>query len=189
MTQNEFQAQMARLQSEWPKAFGPEKTKALWDHIKDLPAQWFEKFTTRTLIYGTGAPKLPEIIELANIEKKSRADLSFIPKDIQLAPGSIFSKDEVRELFRIVKAAATKEINLDQAKQYAKMTARLIAEKLHAKGECTKCGGTGELWAHKENSLPYIFKCDCKSGHARSEKWPTWSDYLTRQGFTLERQT
>jgi hypothetical protein len=71
MTPQEFDREILRLDNQWPKAYGPERKKALWPIFKNFSAVAFGDGVTECLLHYRQAPLMKEL-EAAVVDAEKR---------------------------------------------------------------------------------------------------------------------
>src|ERR1700758_3924559 len=99
MTKPEFEVQMNRLTQNWPNNFNAERTKLIWTAVHQHSIFWFEKLVTDMIANNRQAPLPTEFIEASS--KRDRT--VYIGSNFNNQPHprdrSVFSIDEITEIF------------------------------------------------------------------------------------------
>lgn len=124
MTEIEFDSQIERLRSAWPTSFPVEKVKLIWDKTKDLSNKFMRDSTEYFLANNKASPLPVDFIELARIERKSGySNGGFPTRSSQIHPSenSIFSKEDIAEMFMMMRKRLNGEITYEELEQYGKV--------------------------------------------------------------------
>lgn len=116
MTTDQFNIQMERLLKTWPNSFPDERIKLIWTSTKDQSAYWFERLVSKMIASHPRAP-LPTEFQEASQEQEKRG----FQKDRPLNPinNSIFSKEDIKEMFQFLTDRMLGKYSHIEAMQYA----------------------------------------------------------------------
>lgn len=127
MMRVEFEHEMTRLASTWPHSFPTERSKVIWVAVKDQEHLWFKKLVTDYIASNKQAPLPSDIIKDLSAYEKQKV-LNTVRIDYKMRD-SVFSSDERKEMFEIMKRAATGVISREQAMHYAEMVANSLQDR------------------------------------------------------------
>lgn len=72
MTLQEFDRQIARLETQWRAAYGQERKSILWNAFRDVPAIDLELAVSECLAYSRAVPLLDELSKAVDTAKSRR---------------------------------------------------------------------------------------------------------------------
>lgn len=85
MNENEFEAQIKRLRTQWPNSYGSERMEGLWSAFKGVSSSVFGEAISDCIANQRSAPLLSELskaVETAKVRESSfRFDRSHSPLD------------------------------------------------------------------------------------------------------------
>lgn len=126
MTQDEFNIQMSRLKETWRNTWPEEKVRLIWTAVNQYSSSWFEKLVTKIITTGRQSPLPKDFIDAAKEQDRKIYLQSPQTKNYE----SVFSEEEIMEMFSVMKKAAMGLISPEQARTYADT----VAEALRSKG-------------------------------------------------------
>ena len=150
-----------------------------WERVKEFDYDWFKKVVALMMSTHNRAP-LWDKFEPVCLEEKNRRwrenQVKSFSDEVHPWEHSIFSKDEIQEIFTVMKDAASGKISRQDAELYAKVLERTIRERQQKK--CDQCDG-GILMAEKigVNAMPYAFRCSCDFGNRTDVNYPRWNEH------------
>jgi hypothetical protein len=128
LNQKVFAEEIDRLKGIWPTAFPDEKIKLIWLKVSDLPEHFIKKTSEHFISHNKTAPLPVDFIELARIYRNSNYSQSGFPGRSEIHPSSnsIFSKEDISEMFSMMKKRLKKEITYEELDQYGKMIQQAV---------------------------------------------------------------
>lgn len=168
MNETDFNSQIDRLKGSWPSSFPAEKVKLIWTAVYQLPIKWFTKLVTDMIANNRMAPLPAEFILAANQKTKQEYFGSIPTRLDQIHPSenSMFSKQDILEMFTMMRKRLAGEITFKELDQYAKMIENAVKDKK----SCAQCDD-GIVWKHSSYDNPTVYKCRCQLGQKRLENW------------------
>jgi hypothetical protein len=177
MTREEFNSQAERLKATWPTSFPDEKIKLIWTATYQLEISWFRKLVTDMIANNRQAPLPAEFITAAN-QRHKREYFDGIPTNaekIHPSKNSIFSKEDIAEIFGMIKKRMTGEISFKELEEYGKMIELAVKNKK----DCALCVEGVVFSEPTQYASPTVSKCTCRLGSGRQENWPTYRGSYT----------
>lgn len=170
MTREEFTDQIKRLKDTWPSSFPDEKVKVIWTSVYQHDNKWFSKTVTDMITNNRQAPLPTEFMHAANLHE--RYELFRFPTANEIKPieGSVFSKNDIAEIFSIMRKRLEGKITSRELEEYGKM----IQSAVDLKPRCLQCDDGIVFETKDEHSGPSVYKCSCYLGRKRLENWPQY---------------
>ncbi len=110
MTLEEFKIEMERLTRRFDKKYYPrEVLERIWNESKDLPHFWLKRFVTDS-VGSHKPPLLPEFKEGIRLERNRLRQNTPVPRGEEYNHVSIFTPEQRRLLFKIIKLVAARRI-------------------------------------------------------------------------------
>ncbi len=132
MTESDFNTQLDRLRTTWPQPsnWSPEKLKLIWQAVNHRNSFWFEKTVTNMISTYKGPPTPNNFLEAERVESR-RLNIGKYNLNIPKHPSekSIFSDQDRKEMFTVMKGAMDGKISGSDAIEYAKMIYQTLKEK------------------------------------------------------------
>lgn len=176
MTLKHFSLQIQRLKNAFgEKSYVDEKTQLIWQVVKDLSEEWFSKSISNLIANSRHAPLPVDIMELARIEKNMPIRFP-TAKEITPIEGSVFSKEEISEIFSMMQKRIKKQISAQELGAYGQMIQSVIDHK----PKCKQCDDGVVFESRDAHSGPSVFKCTCMLGRRRLENWPIHQGQILR---------
>jgi hypothetical protein len=126
-----FDTQIERLKETFGDRFYSDSRKALiWSFVKDMTDNWLQSLVNKFLSSAKNPPLPIEFQDAVRSEReKSQPGLRFPTlNEIHPSENSIFSKEDIAEIFEMIRKRLRGEISCAQLEQYGRMIEDLVKE-------------------------------------------------------------
>lgn len=176
MSIDEFDKIMAKLKSTYGDKFYLEiRTEFFWQTVRTFSAHWLDKIVVNWIGSNT-KPLLVNEIREAAIKEKSRELQNEMNRfqGHQAMPGSIFTTEDVRMMFKMIAKKNAGQIDSDEWEAFSSWVKETAAKSNQNKNiKCLDCFDQGYIWQEKEGTdYMFVFRCDCLVGHSKENYLP-----------------
>ncbi len=178
MSPEDFAKTMAKLKSTYDEKFYREiREEFFWQTVKDFSASWFDKIVVQWIGSNT-KPLLVNEIREAAIKEKSKQIQDEInrPQGHGAMPGSIFTTEDVRMMFNMIKKKNAGLVSDSEWKAFSDWVKTTAAQSTQTKNlSCLDCFDQGYIWRDKEGTdYTLAYRCSCPIGLGKEHYMPVW---------------